>query len=149
MTSIFYESSMMRKNIIKIFPLFILIGFGFIIYANSFDTPFMFDDIPRIEDNPQIHVRELNFKNLVNAAFSEKAARSRPVGNISFALNYYFHQSDLKIYHITNVIIHIITGILLYYFLLTTLGRSEIWRKKGRMEGCFDFQAHSYGLPGS
>ena len=51
----------------------------------------------------------------------EKSAKARPVGNVSFALNYYFHQYELGGYHVVNIIIHILSGIVLYAFLRITL----------------------------
>ena len=51
---------------------------------------------------------------------------NRPVANLSFALNYYFHQYDVIGYHVINIVIHIITGILLYFFLKTTLSIPSI-----------------------
>jgi tetratricopeptide (TPR) repeat protein len=45
----------------------------------------------------------------------------RPIANLSFALNFYFHGYDVIGYHVVNIVIHIITGILLYFFLKTTL----------------------------
>ena len=56
----------------------------------------------------------------MKAAF-ESPVPSRPVANISFALNYYFHQYDLMGYHVINILIHIATGIILYFFVKATL----------------------------
>jgi tetratricopeptide (TPR) repeat protein len=51
----------------------------------------------------------------------ESPSSSRPVANISFALNYYFHQYHVLGYHLVNILIHAATAILLYLFVKTTL----------------------------
>jgi tetratricopeptide (TPR) repeat protein len=99
---------------------------GFSIYSNTFESPFVFDDKLRILNNPDIRIDKLTINKLWSAAFGQKSARSRPVGNISFALNYYFHQYELAGYHIINIIIHIVTGILLWLILKKTLNLKSV-----------------------
>ena len=60
-----------------------------LIYADTLTTPFILDDIRNIRDNPHIRVPTLSLKNLLRAGFQSPES-SRPVANISFALNYYF-----------------------------------------------------------
>jgi tetratricopeptide (TPR) repeat protein len=97
-----------------------LVTLGILIYSNTLGVPFCFDDAHNIEQNPHIRLTKLTFEELTRAAF--KSPRSnRPIANLSFALNYYFHEYDVIGYHVVNIIIHIITAILLYFFLKTTL----------------------------
>ena len=107
--------------------LFSILGFG--IYSNTLEMPFHFDDYTRIETNPYIRISELTYESLLKSAFNEKSSKSRPLGNITFALNYYFHQYDLKGYHIVNIVIHILTGIFLYFFILTILNLPSLKSK--------------------
>ena len=100
---------------ISILALFCTLGFG--IYSNALEASFYFDDIPTIKDNVNIRVTRLT--EIGNAGF--KSSSTRPIAFISFALNYYFHQYNPKSYHVVNIIIHILTGILLYLFIKTTL----------------------------
>ena len=112
----------MKPSVLKITSIVIVFAaLGFLIYSNSFNGPFVFDDNLRIAKNPDIRLSELTLKNILKAGFGKQSAKSRPIGNISFALNYYFHQYSVKGYHIVNIIIHILTGIFLYLFLKTTL----------------------------
>lgn len=46
---------------------------------------------------------------------------TRPVANISFALNYYFHRYQLLGYHLANIVIHAATGVFLYLLTRLTL----------------------------
>ena len=86
-----------------------------IVYAGTLHHSFHFDDYSSIIQNPFIQISTISVDELVKAGF-ESLNRKRPVANISFALNYYFHGLDVKGYHIVNIIIHLLSGIVLYYF---------------------------------
>ena len=89
------------------------------IYADMLTGPFIFDDKINIEENPHIHLTEITFKSLAAAAFDSPSQR-RPVANISFALNYYLHGNNVVGFRLLNLIIHVISGILLYFFIRAT-----------------------------
>jgi tetratricopeptide (TPR) repeat protein len=108
--------SAVLKNL-SITLLFLVVGFS--VYANTFESPFIFDDTARIRENPHIRLTQFSLKDIVTAGF--KSSKTRPVAYISFALNYYFHQYDPLGYHIVNISIHILAGFILYLFLKTTL----------------------------
>jgi len=100
----------------------ICVAFGvlaFGIYSNTLESPFFFDDKGRIENNSHIRITRFSFPEILKAGFN--SSKSRPLAFISFALNYYFHQYDPKGYHIVNIIIHVLTGYLLYLFINLTL----------------------------
>ena len=111
------------RHISIIILLFIILGFG--IYSNTLKSPFFFDDTKRIRDNPDIRLKEFSLDGLERAAFGKDSPKNRPIGNITFALNYYFHGYDLKGYHIVNIIIHILNTILLYLFFNMTMVLNE------------------------
>ena len=93
--------------------LFLLAVIIILIYSQTLTTPFIFDDIHNIRDNPHIRLPSLSFKNLGWAGFQSPLA-NRPVANISFALNYYFHGYNLVGFHVVNILIHMDSGIFLY-----------------------------------
>lgn len=99
----------------------------FHIYAHSKDGPFVFDDLHNIADNPHIQISRLDWESLKVAAF-ESPLPTRPVANISFALNYYFNQLDPKGFRLVNVLIHLGNGLLLLLFLKATL-RTTVFRE--------------------
>jgi tetratricopeptide (TPR) repeat protein len=108
----------------------ILLVFGvliFFIYANTFESPFIFDDELRIKDNSHIRLTQFSLKEIVTAGF--KSNKTRPIAFISFALNYYFHQYDPLGYHLVNISIHILAAFILYLFLKTTLTLPSIGRR--------------------
>ena len=96
-----------------------------LIYADTLTTPFIFDDINNIRDNPHIRIPVPSLKNLVWAGFHSPEA-NRPVANISFALNYYFHDYNLVGFHLVNILIHLSAGILLYFLTKATLATPAI-----------------------
>ncbi len=46
--------------------------------------------------------------------------RSRPIGYLTFALNYRFHGLNVTGYHIINLLIHIMNAVLVYFLVLFT-----------------------------
>ncbi len=73
-----------------------------------------------IQNNPHVRLTKLTLEGITRAGL-ESPASKRPVANISFALNYYFDHYNVLGYHLVNVLIHITTGILLYFFSKNTL----------------------------
>ena len=101
-------------------PLLLLLAVLVIfIYADTLTGQFIFDSRPNIKDNPYIRISQITLKNLATAAF-DSPSHQRPVANISFALNYYFHGYNVVGFHLVNLTIHVIGGVLLYFFIRTT-----------------------------
>ncbi|MCD6352844.1 MAG: tetratricopeptide repeat protein [Proteobacteria bacterium] len=90
---------------------------GVIIYCNTLGTPFAFDDYGDIKRNSFIRLTDLDLQKICAAAFKSQAP-TRFVANISFALNYYWGRYDVTGYHLINIIIHLINGILVYFLAL-------------------------------
>lgn len=90
-----------------------LIGIGAIAYSNSFDVPFLFDDLHNIRDNSHVRITQLDGQQLQDVA-TRSPSRRRPLANISFALNYYVGGYDVWGYHFVNLCIHLACGVLVY-----------------------------------
>jgi tetratricopeptide (TPR) repeat protein len=119
------------------FLLFLILGLLVAaIYANTLGGPFVFDDGPNIKHNPHIARTTFSLDDLSKTAF-ESPSSNRPVANISFGLNYYFGGYHVLGWHLVNIAIHMITGLLLYLLVKTTLLLS--W-KTGRDESILGFQ---------
>ena len=85
---------------------------GMIIYSNSFDCSFQFDDKHNILSNGVI--RSLTD---LKAIWDLSAARFVPF--YTFALNYHFDKFDVGGYHLVNLIIHLInSGLVMWLTLL-------------------------------
>jgi protein O-mannosyl-transferase len=90
-------------------------------YANTFHVPFTFDDRPNISENPNIQIKTLTFDQFERLARNTYKETIRIFAYFTFALNYYFGRLDVFGYHLVNLLIHIASGILLYWLLLLTL----------------------------
>ena len=123
---------MHRSAIQRILILLLFSIVAALIYSNTLEVPFYFDDVLGIVDNPSIRIAELSLQEIGNVAFGKAFSQKRPVGNITFALNYYFHQYRLQGYHIVNIIIHLLSGIFLYLFIITTLSIPGLMPKYDR-----------------
>jgi Tfp pilus assembly protein PilF len=92
---------------------------GLLLYGHTLQAPFYLDDFINIRD--RLHaINSLSLSEFVRAAFESFAPR-RPLANLSFVLNYYFHGFRLPGYHLVNIVIHVINGILLYLFIFKTI----------------------------
>jgi tetratricopeptide (TPR) repeat protein len=109
---------------VHLLAVIVLYVLGFAVYLNSFSVPFVFDDYPNIRDNPSIRWTAINIESLHAAVFESHAIR-RPIANISFALNYLAGGYDVKGFHLVNVLIHIVNGVLVYFIALILLGRQR------------------------
>jgi tetratricopeptide (TPR) repeat protein len=97
-----------------------LLLLGLAAYSNSLSVPFIFDDIPCIQKNEAIHWTHFSWSG-VQRAVRESPSSGRPVANLSFALNYYFGQLDVRGYHAVNVVIHLLGSLLVYLVALALL----------------------------
>ena len=92
-------------------------GIVFLIYSNIFHAPFVYDDVS-IRDQAYVHVK--NLAELVQILFFEST--DRRIGYFSFAFNFYLGGLDPFGYHLTNVLIHILNGWLIFWLISRTLG---------------------------
>lgn len=92
----------------------IIATIGFIIYSNTFNVPFHFDDYSNIVNN--FYLRDLSW------FWTPKSLRW--VGYFSFALNFQIGGLNVTGYHIINLIIHILNSILVYYLVILTFKTS-------------------------
>lgn len=116
--------SIIRKNFISVmhaaFVASVLAGAVLLLYWPTLDYPFVFDDGHNIVNNPHIRMDEISLKNIVDAGFKSPTP-NRPLANISFAFNYYFQRYHAAGYRLINILIHIMSGIFLYFLLRITL----------------------------
>jgi tetratricopeptide (TPR) repeat protein len=101
----------MNKKYNLLFIVYILIA-GVIAYSNSFDCSFHFDD-----------------NNIFKSSFTGDTASigdwlhlhpARPIGMLTFAMNYNIHKLDVWGYHLVNLIIHLINALLVWWLTFIT-----------------------------
>jgi len=83
------------------------------LYLNSLRNSFHFDDVPSIVDNP--YIRDLRNLPLFLNGLEVRTNWFRALPTFSFAINYHFHGLNVFGYHWVNLILHIFSGILVYF----------------------------------
>jgi len=104
----------------------------------------VFDDYPNIVDNGAIHITpgHSTLAAWVNSAISSPSSfLHRPLASLTFSLNWYFGGGDPWPFKLTNVIIHLINGVLLFLML------SALLRLLALRAGSFRRMADGGGFP--
>jgi len=109
----------MRFKTIQLAPVFVLVVWGSLIYANTLHAPFYFDDEPNITKNPHIRMTRLDPEQILRITNSPNPLR--PLAHLTFALNYYIHRYQVTGYHLVNIIIHIVNAFLVFLVVRQTL----------------------------
>lgn len=109
-----------KHRFTEFLALALLVLAAFVVYSNTFEAPFVFDDRSNILENQFIRVQSLSPQELIRAAFASPIP-TRPLPNASFALNHYFHGYRVAGYHLVNILIHISTGLILYFLVKATI----------------------------
>ncbi|HCZ12310.1 MAG TPA: hypothetical protein DHV16_08695 [Nitrospiraceae bacterium] len=102
--------------------MFLIIILGFLVYSNTFNVPFIFDDGVNIVENPVIKDSQYfkgNAKVYNSTAYKgvKDFFGTRYIGYLSFAINYRLHGLDVFGYHVVNISIHIINAMLVYWLI--------------------------------
>lgn len=92
----------------------------------------LFDDYPNILENPGVQPSHLSVATLVSAALSSPASDfKRPLASLSFAVNYLATGLDPFAMKLSNLVIHLLNG-LLVFILTRKLLRLTAWSKSQR-----------------
>lgn len=115
------KTEIFQKEIVHILIICVI---GFLIYSNTLNAPFVFDDDGNIVYNPAIRSLQSVYdastvKEPIPPAV-QHLLKTRVIGYLTFAANYKFHALNVIGYHIINLIIHIATALLVYMFVLYT-----------------------------
>ena len=123
---------MVREEIInnQIIHISLIVCLCIIAYSNTLKVPFLFDDIPNIVDNPIIKSSDIFIHPSQYCSRSDMLPEQkyfcdllsmRYVGYLTFALNYKMYGLNESGYHVINILIHIVNGILVYFLVMQTL----------------------------
>ncbi|CAN5593570.1 hypothetical protein BH20VER3_BH20VER3_05450 [soil metagenome] len=125
----FQQSSLLLRK--EWLHLSLLALFGLLVHAPALSGQLVWDDDYLARDNPFIKSPLLILEAFRHHLFLDSfSGHYRPVQNISFMVDYFFWNSNTFGYHLTNVLLHIGSGILLY-FLLRRLLRSLLGSNSG------------------
>ena len=105
-----------RKNQI-IVSIFFIIVVTFVSFSSSLDNNFTnWDDQNFITDNPLIKTLSLeNLEDIFTDFYKENFRQ--PLVLLSFSLEYHFFQLNPFIYHLDNLILHILNALLVFYLI--------------------------------
>jgi len=109
-----------RGLLLSLGVLALLTVLGFALYGNTIDSEFHLDDYPNLVENAAIHMTRLDPAS-IGRALSAPVGGNRPVASLLFALNFRAGQFNVRTFHITSIICHILAGWLLFLFLRRTL----------------------------
>ena len=88
-----------------------------LIYSNALHTPFFYDDIANIAENPDIkQLSNLKSRLIHRSKYTaQRNDPSRPVTFLTLALNYHFGKLDTFGYHMTNLLLHLMNTLLIFF----------------------------------
>ena len=113
----------MKSFYIKLRAIIIISCLGIIVYSNTFFASFQFDDRSSIIDN--FAIRNIhNFQKIWNFW------PCRFITYLSIAFNYHFHQLNVLGYHLFNLLVHLGSAILVWWFTLLTFSTPTMKDRK-------------------
>lgn len=116
----------LRTNWMRVILLFAV---GMIARAPALQGGFIWDDQYLASDNPLMKSPLLIFETFRHYLFLDSfSTHYRPLQNISFIADYFFWNTDTYGFHLTNLLLHAASGVLLY-FLLRQLFASFVLRR--------------------
>ena len=107
------------KKIVVLASILLIVVIGFAVYANSLGGKFLFDDENLVTSNPLVK----GYSNAILRVFAsdrmlfagEKSAFYRPLQLVTYALDYRIWRLDPFGYHLTNIILHILVSLSIYW----------------------------------
>jgi len=85
------------------------------VYWPGLSGGFLFDDYPNIVENHGVQPQSASFSSLVGAALSSPSSEfKRPLASLSFAANYLVSGLDPYWMKLTNLVIHLLNGLLVF-----------------------------------
>lgn len=118
----------------KTIALLLLLALIFLVYSNTFDTAWHMDDLPNITQNSRLHLKKLGADEIAATFFANPVPGKnnqlyRPVACLTFALNWYFGQQDVRGYHMVNITIHFLVAFLLYLTVLSVFNTPNLAKR--------------------
>jgi len=116
-------TSLFKSNVLlgALIPLLLITIVGVLVYSNTLKSPFQLDDNYLIGDN--FTIKDFSYflePSTAKGSPFYSALVGRYVGYLTFALNYKMHGLNVYGYHIVNIAIHILNGLLVYLLILLT-----------------------------
>jgi tetratricopeptide (TPR) repeat protein len=104
----------------------LVVALGTLVFLPGVAGPYVFDDYSNLLANSYVRITSLDLDSLRIASYSLAAGPlQRPIAMASFAINYYFAGSFSPSFpfKLTNIILHAINGVLIFWFTRLVLAR--------------------------
>lgn len=103
---------------VHLVAIFLIAVLGFAVYANSLDGEFILDDISLVRDN--VYIRNFSrapkiITENIAAGAGRKSAFYRPLQIFTYMADYAIWKLNVKGYHLTNILLHILAALCVYY----------------------------------
>lgn len=116
------------------FAFMALFVFLLVIYANSFQGAFQFDDKINIVENKNIFLESLDWTQIKGTFYGVDGRQiNRPLAFLTFGLNFYIHKLDVFGYHVVNFVIHYLAAVFLFLFIYRTLNLPKLRQDYGHI----------------
>jgi len=109
----------------------LIAGVALLAYSNTFRVPFHFDDRPNITENPNVQIKVFTWDRIERLVKNTYKETIRVFSYFTLALNYYFGGFNVFGYHLVNFVVHVASGIFLYWFLMLTFNLPSLREKYG------------------
>ena len=100
-------------------------------YSNALHGPLVYDDFPSIVDNASIRA-PWDWRAVLSPP-TDTTVAGRPLANLSFALNHAATGLAVEGMHATNIAIHAVVALLLYWLIRRTLLLSRFSERRSRL----------------
>jgi tetratricopeptide (TPR) repeat protein len=104
----------------RLVAIFLIMILGFIVYANSLRGGFIWDDNQLIRDNLSIRSRHNLPKLFTGAMYMGSTGEGifyRPLQMFTYAMDYSLWGLNVKGYHLTNAVLHILVALTVYWLI--------------------------------
>ncbi len=116
------------------FAFMALFVFLLVIYANSFQGAFQFDDKINIVENKNIFLESLDWNQIKGTFYGVDGKQiNRPLAFLTFGLNFYIHKLDVFGYHVVNFAIHYLAAVFSFLFIYRTLNLPKLRQDYGHI----------------
>jgi hypothetical protein len=89
-----------------------------LVYRPGLSGGYLFDDFPNLVANDETDIGQLTPGELLSAAFAgDSGPLSRPVSMLSFTLERYFFGLDPRAMKLTNLAIHLVNTLLVFFLI--------------------------------
>lgn len=124
-SDIFIKSPFGRPGVLLLLLLLLI----FISYSNSLFSPMILDDQESFMDSSEMLPRDFSWGSIKQLA-STRFGVARVVPLVTFAINNKLSLGNLPFYHLTNIVIHLLVVVTVFFFLQGLLKRTTLKERR-------------------